>query len=219
MIQNRREQQANRKAKRNIGKLWPLYSQLAEELHSKLGGDNGHPVVLGCSAASKGSGASTVAVNLAASFAMGFCQKALLINATENDPRMGGVLGPTPNEGLEQLLHSNLDDFDHVIRSTKIENVDYLGNGLRAREQFSPHIVAQFSGILDYFREKYSTIVVDLPSQDQPSGSSPLASKVDGLVLVVQPGKVKPEAARRIRDQLGRTGANLVGAVMNRCDK
>jgi len=214
MIQNRRQQVANRRAKKKIGKLWPIYSQLAQELEVKLPATPSRPRTIGCSAMSRGDGASTVASNLAASIAMISREPVLFINATESRPK-NGLFGVTANEGLEQLLDFSTE-FADVIVPTRIENVDYLGNGLRSREQFSPHIISKFPEIIEQFRQKYSTVIVDLPSQDRPTSSSPLVSKVDGLVLVIQPKKVKPTDARRVRDALERSGVNVLGAVMNR---
>jgi Mrp family chromosome partitioning ATPase len=43
-----------------------------------------------------------------------------------------------------------------------------------------------------------------------------LAAKVDGVLLVVQPGKTHAGAARAMREQLDRVGAHIIGVVFNR---
>ena len=43
-----------------------------------------------------------------------------------------------------------------------------------------------------------------------------LASKVDGVILVLEPGQTREEQAYVIKEQFTRAGANLIGIVFNR---
>jgi polysaccharide biosynthesis transport protein len=45
--------------------------------------------------------------------------------------------------------------------------------------------------------------------------SSVLAPRVDGVLMVMQPGKTKLAAAKQAIDQLKRGGANVIGVVLN----
>ena len=44
-------------------------------------------------------------------------------------------------------------------------------------------------------------------------------AKVDGVLLVIQPGKTHAEAARTMLAQLDRAGAHVVGVVLNRVSR
>jgi Mrp family chromosome partitioning ATPase len=49
--------------------------------------------------------------------------------------------------------------------------------------------------------------------------STVLAAKVDGVLLVIQPGKTHAEAAKTMLAQLNRAGAHVVGVVLNRVSR
>jgi len=46
--------------------------------------------------------------------------------------------------------------------------------------------------------------------------ASVLAARVDGVLLVVEPGRTQAEAAAALLEQLNRAGARVVGVVLNR---
>ena len=46
--------------------------------------------------------------------------------------------------------------------------------------------------------------------------SSILASRVDGILLVINPGEVRKDAALKVKAQLDAVGAHLIGVVLNR---
>ena len=48
------------------------------------------------------------------------------------------------------------------------------------------------------------------------SDATVLSAKVDGVLLVIQPGRTHAEAARAMLAQLNRAGAHVVGVVLNR---
>ncbi|MFK7770245.1 MAG: CpsD/CapB family tyrosine-protein kinase [Mariniblastus sp.] len=202
--------------KRSNKKLWPIYSNLAEQVFKSLDGES-NSVVVGCAGFAKGEGATTVSTNLAIAFSMIFEHDVLLINATERPMGIGSLLGGDPKTGIEQVINEEVEISDAIV-STTFERLHFLNNGLKTRAPFSPHLLAKFPELLETLRAKYKVIVVDLPQLNQPSSSGPLTSRVDGMLVVLQPGKVKSDTAKRIKQQLDRNNVKLLGAVMNRCD-
>jgi len=71
------------------------------------------------------------------------------------------------------------------------------------------------SAILDDLKEKYDTVIVDAPPL-VISDAYTLASKVDGIILVLEPGGTREEQAKVIKEQFARAGAKLIGIVFNR---
>lgn len=195
-------------------RLWPRYGKLVQQISRKLDGANG-PCAIACAGMKRGEGASTIAANLAISFSITSEQPVLLINGNERPTSAHRALGVQPKIGLEQVVsgEANLSD---AIAPTLIEDLDYLGCGLKNRETFSPFLVSRFPVLLDTLKAHYRMVVIDLPAADQPVGSSALMNVADGVVLVMQPGRVKAGKAKRIQQSLERSGARLLGVVMNR---
>lgn len=224
MIQNqpmssiRTDETGTRKQKAKFNKkLWPIYSGLVEQVTSKLDAKDASTAI-GCASISKHEGATTVAANLAIAYSMIFEQPVLFINATESDQRLGSLMGTVPKKGLNDLIDGEGDEVSDVIASTPFEGLDYLANGLKAKSFFSTRLLAKFPSLLDVLKIKYRMIVIDLPDLRTPSSSGPLAGGLEGVLLVVQPGKVKTQEAVKVKQHLQRSGVRLLGAVMNRHD-
>ncbi len=69
--------------------------------------------------------------------------------------------------------------------------------------------------ILDEIASRADVVIIDSPPS-VVADAQVLASKVDRVLLVVQPGKTHTDAARAMREQLLRAGAHLAGVVFNR---
>ena len=73
----------------------------------------------------------------------------------------------------------------------------------------------RIAAILDGLKEEFETIIVDAPPL-VISDAYTLASKVDGVILVLEPGQTREEQAKVIKEQFTRAGAKLIGIVFNR---
>jgi len=217
MIQNTEEAMTEALAttlSKNGKRLWPRYGKLVQQITRKLDGAH-NPCAIACAGMTGGQGASTVAANLAIAFSITCEQPVLLINGNERPTAAQRALGVQPETGLEQIVADGAELPD-LILPTLIRNLDYLGCGLKNRQTFSPFLVSRFPAVLETLKTGYRMVVIDLPAVDRPSSSSALMDVADGAVLVMQPGKVKAGKAKRIQQSLERSGARLLGVVMNR---
>jgi len=67
-------------------------------------------------------------------------------------------------------------------------------------------------------QEEVELVVIDSPPVLAVTDASVLAPRVDGVLLIIKPGKTKLEAARQTVQQLQRVGANVIGVVLNEVD-
>ncbi len=72
--------------------------------------------------------------------------------------------------------------------------------------------------ILEYLGEQADLIVLDSPPVLAVTDAAVLASRVDGVLLVVRPGVTRLAACKQAVEQLRRGGANLLGVVLNGVD-
>ena len=69
--------------------------------------------------------------------------------------------------------------------------------------------------ILEDLRAKFDMIVIDTPPAIVTDAQI-LASKTDGVIYVIRPGKTRSLVARTPLEEFERLGANVIGVVMNR---
>lgn len=163
---------------------------------------------------SQGNGKTTVATNLALSISQGE-QEVVLVDADLRRPAVHKALGMAKDPGLSDLIR-NKADIDGVIRSWKDDGdlkVITAGN-------IPPNITEvvgskRIGSILGDLREKFEVVIVDAPPLII-ADSYNLASRVDGVILIMEPGQTTEEQARTIKEQLNRSQAHLLGIVFNK---
>jgi len=76
--------------------------------------------------------------------------------------------------------------------------------------------VAAIRDLIEAAGSGYDWILVDAPALLASPDTAPLAAQLDAVVLVVQAGRTKRPVLVRAMDLLRRSGANVVGTVLNR---
>ena len=69
--------------------------------------------------------------------------------------------------------------------------------------------------LLEMLRGKADYVLIDTPPIIAVTDAAVLASRVDGVLLVVNAGKTKRELAIKARDMLKQVNANVIGVVLN----
>jgi capsular exopolysaccharide synthesis family protein len=137
----------------------------------------------------------------------------LLIDADLRNPSIHRFLGLSNLVGLSEAIVGGTDG--------DLSSAQYREPNLRVVTGGSPppnptEILAsrRMDQTLRRFSEEARIVVIDSPPFIL-ADASVLASKVDGVVLVVRAGHTREAAARAMLQQLGRAGANVVGVVLN----
>ena len=161
----------------------------------------------------QGNGKTTIAVNLALSMAASQ-NRIILVDADLRRPAIHTALEISKSPGLSEVIRNKMEILES-IRTVKGENIDVLTVG-----NVPPNVTAvagskRVSAILDELKEKYDTVIIDAPPL-VISDAYTLASKVDGIILVLEPGQTREEQAKVIKEQFARAGAKLIGIVFNR---
>lgn len=75
---------------------------------------------------------------------------------------------------------------------------------------------SKFDEICQSFRGGFDMILIDsAPMAVSPDGLA-IASRVDGIVLVVEAEKTRWQAVKTMRDSISRVGGNILGVVLNK---
>jgi capsular exopolysaccharide synthesis family protein len=160
-------------------------------------------------------GKTTVAVNLAGIFAVSG-KRVALVDADMRRPRVHRLLGIPNRDGLSNLFRSSQAGVAAVTRSKlELPNLMVITSGSlppNPAELLGSHRMSQ---ILDELRGQVDLIVIDTPPS-LVADAQILAGKVDAVLFVIQPGVTHAETARAAFEQFQRTGARVIGSVLNR---
>ena len=161
----------------------------------------------------QGNGKTTVASNLAISISQGE-QDVILVDADLRRPAVHRALGIPRNPGLSDLIR-NKAGIDDVVRDWSDDGLKVITAG-----DIPPNITEvvgskRVASILGEIREKHELIIIDAPPLII-ADSYNLASRVDGVILIMVPGETSEEQAKTIKEQLDRSKAHLLGIVFNK---
>ena len=150
-------------------------------------------------------GKTTTACNLAAAFADGG-MRTLVIDGDSRRPSVRRYLSPVPN------LVAPDDPSE-----TRIERVWFLPG---PRGTHSPdEAVLELRRSIDRWRDDYDIVVLDTPPILTTNDAADLLAAADTVVLVLRSGQTRTGPARRVVGLLNRYRADVLGVVLNSCDR
>jgi capsular exopolysaccharide synthesis family protein len=167
--------------------------------------------------AGQGEGKSTTAANLAIVHAQSD-KKVLIIDADLRKPTMHHIFDKSNRSGLTNLL-TGQTDMTNVLMKTDIENLHVLTAGPVPPNPSEILASKRMVAILEELKELYDIIVVDTPPALTVTDALVLASKCDGVIIIIDSGKVKREMAMKVKANLEHVKARILGVVLNNIDR
>ena len=164
------------------------------------------------SSSAPGEGKTTVALNLAAAMAQGEKQ-VVLVDADLRRPAVHRFLKVTNRAGLTDILRSRQRDLSPALRWGE-PPVAIITSGALPPNPAELLGSEKMLGLLDELKHRHDLVILDGPPF-VVADPVVLSARVDGVLLVVQPGQTKIEAAQAMLEQLQRSGARVLGVVLN----
>lgn len=156
-------------------------------------------------------GKSLVLANLAITMAQSG-KRVAMVDCDLRHPSLHTVFGLTEQPGLTTMM---LDDQLAVpLQATSTPNVSLVAAGPLPPNPSELISSERFARVLASIGAEADIVLVDAPPVSSVTDASILATRVDGVLLVVDSGRTRRDTARRATDQLQRVGARILGAVL-----
>jgi len=179
---------------------------------SKLNGELLKTILITSSVPSEGK--TTVAVNLAGSFALSD-KKVLLIDCDLRKPRVHSLFETNRFPGLSDYLFGKVN-FEEILNKTKLPLMEFITSGTIPPNPSELLSSQQFKNLLDMLREKYDYVILDSPPFISVTDSEILTRIVDGEVLVALANKTPIDIFLKSYQRLyGIDPHKFLGVVLN----
>ncbi len=172
--------------------------------------DREQKTLLICSAAS-GEGKTTVAYNLAYSFAK-LHRKVLLIDCDLRNPSMYKMTGEKECAGLTEILEGTasaattvhkLDDFDVLYAGENADENDELMRG------------GIFTALIDGLKEVYDYVLIDTPPCSLLTDAEDVAEICDAAIMVIKQNYASRSSVIESMTRLSESGTEVSGYILN----
>jgi succinoglycan biosynthesis transport protein ExoP len=161
-----------------------------------------------------GEGKTTISANLAAIIAQSG-KSVLLIDADMRRPRIHSLFGLSNRVGLSALFRGNASVRSVMKPVDGVDGVYVITSGSLPPNPTELLASGRMDQILHEAGREVDMIIVDSPPS-LVADFQVLSTKLDGVVLVIQPGHTHADAAFAMLEQLKRVKAKTLGVVLNK---
>jgi capsular exopolysaccharide synthesis family protein len=173
--------------------------------------------VIMVTSAGPGEGKSTTLINLAVAYAQ-TDKKVLIIDGDLRKPTMHHTLRVSNRWGLTNLLTNQLT-IREVLQDTFIPNLQIITSGPIPPNPSEILASKKMISTIDDLKEHFDIILIDAPPAIAVTDSQIIASRTDGVILVVNSEKTKRDAVLKAKQNLDNVRARILGVVLNNVDR
>jgi protein-tyrosine kinase len=163
-----------------------------------------------------GEGKSLTSANLGVVFAQ-YGKTVIIVDADLRKPTQHRIFGIGNNTGLTSVMLGEVS-LDNALIPIEDIGLSVLPTGPLPPNPAELLGSERMLEILEELKEKADIVILDTPPVVAVTDAALLASRVDGVLLVLAAGKVKIEVAQKAEELLLNVRANILGSVLNMMD-
>jgi len=161
-----------------------------------------------------GEGKTTTLSNLAVAFAQNGKQ-VIVADCDLRHPRLHINFRLNNRRGLSNLFSQASYMLDGSCQPAGVDNLSVVTTGSLPPNPAELLGSQKMQSILAAMVENADVVLVDTPPALAVTDAAVLAPTVDGVLLVIRPGKTRTSALRQTLEQMRQVGANVIGVVLN----
>jgi capsular exopolysaccharide synthesis family protein len=160
-------------------------------------------------------GTSTIAREFARITATQIRKSVLLLDADRHHATQRHFFAIQKGDGwIDALVKATcVDDAIYQIGKSKL----YVSPSCNS-STFTPEIfdLPRFESFWSNLRDRFDLILVDSPPLTVSPDGLAIASRVDGVILVLEADKTRWQTAKSVKDSITRVGGKILGVVLNK---
>jgi len=161
-----------------------------------------------------GEGKSTTLANLAVTMAQ-VDQRVIVVDTDLRRPYLHELFHLPSDPGLTTMMLEDGAVEDPPLQDTAVPGLQVLTTGTLPPRPSDLLGSKRMAMVLEALARRADVILLDAPPVMAVTDAVVLATKVDGVLLVVSAGTTKREHAQRAVERLHKVNARVVGAVLN----
>jgi len=190
------------------------FGKLRAGLYQLRGNEPLHTLVVTSSLPAEGK--SFVALNLALAIMRQNNRYVLLVDGDLRMPKLATCLGVPGTPGLTEFLRGTADE-SSVIQTDTEGRLFFISAGSAVNNPAELLSSEQFESFLGRMVTLFDWIIIDAPPVLPVSDASILASRCDGVIVVVRAGSTSYEAVGTALQEL--QGKRVLGVILNRAEE
>ena len=163
-----------------------------------------------------GEGKSTTIANMAVVLAQ-TGKKVILMDCDLRKSVQHLIFG-LENRGLTNFLLEEGSTAEELLQDTEIKNLRILTSGPSAPNPSELLCCEKMQEIFDYLKTQADYLIIDVPPVIAVTDACVLASRVDGIFLVVNSGTIRREMAKKAKELLIEANGRVLGVILNRVE-
>jgi capsular exopolysaccharide synthesis family protein len=164
--------------------------------------------------ASPEEGKSTVLANLAVATAQ-TGRKVILVDCDLRRPTLHSIFNLKNDVGLTTMVVDDVAMESPPLQDTGVEGLQLVSSGPLPPNPSELLSSRRMEEIIAALLKRADVVLFDAPPVVAVTDAAVLATKVDGVLLVINAGGTKRDYARTAKARLEKVNANLLGAVLN----
>ena len=158
-------------------------------------------------------GKSVTLANLAVTMAQGG-RKTILVDCDLRHPRQHEIFGAPDRPGLTSMILDPSGVDEPPLAATSVEGLSLLPAGPLPPNPADLLSSRRMESLISSLKSRADIVLFDAPPIVAVTDAALLATKLDGVLLVVSAGQTKREHAQRAKELLEKINVRLVGAVL-----
>jgi len=161
-------------------------------------------------------GKTTTAANLGAVFARAGTST-IIVDADLRKPRLHKLFKLDNRAGLTtSLVADEISQMNGDLKESGVPNLRLLASGPRPPNPSEMLSSERMGTMIQRLAEQAEVVIFDTPPCLAVSDAAVLASKMDGILLLIEAGKTRREAAVRAKEALEQVGGRILGVVLTK---
>lgn len=157
-------------------------------------------------------GKSTALANLAVIMAQAE-QQVVLVDCDLRRPTLHTLFGVDSEPGLTNLILEQ-DSATLPLQATEVAGLRLLASGPLPPRPADLLASNRMQAVIERLQTEADIVLFDTPPVTAVTDAAVLATRVDGVLLVLRAGNTRRDRAREARRLLEKVNANIVGAVL-----